>query len=67
MNRFDMSFKNKRVRMYFATVIPLIIVAIIMYIFLPYELQLVPTSLLIVGIAAYFIRVLVDKKKQRNG
>ena len=64
VNRFDMSFKNKKVKVYFATIIPLIIVAILLYIFLPNELQLIPTSLLIIGVGAYFIWILLDRKKQ---
>lgn len=58
-----MSFKNKKVKVYFAAVIPLIIVAILLYIFLPNELQVIPTSLLIIGISAYFIWMFTDKKK----
>lgn len=63
MNRFDMSFKNKKVKVYFATIIPLIIVAILLYIFLPNEFQLVPISLLVIGVAVFFIWILIDRKK----
>ncbi|EMF48058.1 hypothetical protein B481_0173 [Planococcus halocryophilus Or1] len=43
--------------------IPLILVAIFLYLFLPRELQ---TLVVIAGVAAYYIWILFDRKKQRN-
>ncbi|ALS77416.1 hypothetical protein FQ085_05690 [Planococcus sp. ANT_H30] len=67
MNRFDMSFKNNRVRVYFATMIPLIIGAILLYLFLPNELQLIPTLMVIIGVITYYIWLILDRKKQKGG
>lgn len=66
MQRFDMSFQNKRVRVWFASVLPLGLLAVLLYIFLPIELQFIPTLLLIVGLAIYYAWVLIDKRKKRT-
>lgn len=66
MERFDMSFQNKRVKIWFAFVLPLGLLAVLLYIFLPIELQFIPTLLLIVGLAIYYAWVLIDKRKKRT-
>ena len=66
MERFDMSFQNKRVRIWFAFVLPSVLLAVLLYIFLPNEFQFIPTLILIVGLAIYYAWVVIDKRKQKS-
>lgn len=65
MDRFDMSFQNKKVRVWFAFVLPLTLLVALLYIFLPLEFQFIPTLLLIVGLSIYYAWVVIDKRKQK--
>lgn len=65
MDRFDMSFQNKKVRVWFAFVLPLTLLVALLYIFLPLEFQFISTLLLIVGLSIYYAWVVIDKRKQK--
>lgn len=60
-----MSFQNRRVRIWFAFILPLSILAVLLYIFLPNELQFIPTLILIAGLVIYYAWILIDKRKRR--
>ncbi|MGI2326914.1 hypothetical protein [Planococcus sp. YIM B11945] len=66
MERFDMSFKNKKVRVYFGLIVPVIIVAIIMHFVLPPAYQMIPTFLVLSGIAVFYLWVLIDRRRQKG-
>lgn len=66
VERFDMSFRNKRVRVYVKFLLPLAAAAILLSFILPIELQAIPAALMMIGLAGYYIWVLVDKRKQKN-
>ncbi len=66
MKRVDMSLKNKRVKVYFAIMLPLILLAIILNLVLPIELQPVSSLTVVLGLISYLIWLVVDKKKEKN-
>lgn len=66
MKRVDMSLKNKRVKVYFAIMLPLILLAIILNLVLPIELQSVSSLTVVLGLISYLIWLVVDKKKEKN-
>ncbi|ALS78771.1 hypothetical protein AUO94_08930 [Planococcus kocurii] len=66
MERFNMNFQNKRVRVWFAFVLPLILLAVLLYISLPKEFEFIPTLIIIVGFVIYQAWVVLDKRKQRS-
>lgn len=66
MERFEMSFKNKRVRIWFSVILPISILAILLYIFLPVELQIVPTLLLMATLVIYYAWVFMSQRKNKG-
>jgi len=66
LERFEVSFNNKAVKVWFYTVLPAIIVAIILFIILPYEQnRFVSLGLSLINIL-YVIWFMVHTKKKRN-
>ncbi|MDN7227957.1 hypothetical protein QWY15_11670 [Planococcus sp. N064] len=66
MERFEMSFKNKRVRIWFSVILPITVLAILLYIFLPAEMQIVPTLLLMVTLVVYYAWVFMSQRKNKG-
>ncbi|KOP80822.1 hypothetical protein AMS59_05535 [Lysinibacillus sp. FJAT-14745] len=66
MERFELSFKNKAVRVWFYTVLPATILTIVLAIILPYEQnRYVSLGLSLVTIL-YFVWFVVYTKKKRK-
>ncbi|AIY06784.1 hypothetical protein Plano_2819 [Planococcus sp. PAMC 21323] len=65
MNRFDMSFKNKKVKVYFVVMLPLIFIATLLTFVLPIEFQPIASLIVILGLVGYLIWFLVDRKKDK--
>jgi len=66
MERFEMSFKNKRVRIWFSVILPISVLAILLYILLPSELQIVPTLLLMATLVIYYAWVFISQRKNKG-
>ncbi|MBL5768343.1 hypothetical protein MXL46_20255 [Heyndrickxia sporothermodurans] len=66
MEGFVFNFKNKRVRVWFLTVLPAIILAILLYTLLPIKYNVIPMLFLIAAVMIYYSWVFIDKKKQRK-
>lgn len=66
MERFEMSFKNKRVQIWFSVILPISVLAILLYIFLPTELQIVPTLLLMATLVIYYAWVFMSQRKNKG-
>lgn len=66
VNRFELNFKNKQVRIWFITIIPTIILAILLYIMLPINFHLIPTLLLITAVIIYYGWIFINRKKQKK-
>lgn len=64
MKRFDMSFKNKAVRVWFYTVFPAILIAIALYIILPYEHNRYTSLGLSTVTILYFIWFTINSKRK---
>lgn len=64
MKRFDMSFKNKAVRVWFYTVFPAILIAIALYIILPYEHNRYASLALSTVTILYFIWFTIYSKRK---
>ena len=65
MNRFDMSFKNKKVKVYFVVMLPLIFIATLLTFILPIEFQPIASLIVIFGLVGYLIWFIVDRKKDK--
>lgn len=63
MKEFELSFKNKRVSMWFILVLPVIILSGVLFFLLPTEYQWVPSFLPVTAIIIFFCWVKSDKKK----
>ncbi|KOF09064.1 hypothetical protein AC739_17105 [Planococcus glaciei] len=66
MERFEMSFKNKRVRIWFLVILPITVLAILLTIFLPTEMQIVPTLLLMATLVVYYAWVFMSQRKNKG-
>lgn len=66
MERFEVSFKNKAVRVWFYTVFPAIIITIALFIILPYEQNRYASLGLSAVTTLYFIWFAFYSKKNRN-
>ncbi|ETP67987.1 hypothetical protein [Planococcus glaciei] len=66
MERFEMSFKNKRVRIWFSVILPITVLAILLTIFLPTEMQIVPTLLLMATLVVYYAWVFMSQRKNKG-
>lgn len=66
MERFEMSFKNKRVRIWFSVILPISVLAILLTIFLPVELQIIPTLLLLFTLVIYYAWVFISQRKNKG-
>ncbi len=64
MEGLDLSFNNKKVIFWFAIVIPVTIISILLYIFLPRDFYLIPTLLPIVAICVYYVLVSLARNKK---
>lgn len=65
MERFDMSFKNKKVKVYFVVMLPLIFIATLLTFILPIEFQPIASLIVIFGLVGYLIWFIVDRKKDK--
>jgi len=66
MERFEVSFKNKTVRVWFYTVLPAIIIAIALFIILPYEQNRYASLGLSAVTILYFIWFTIYSKRKRK-
>lgn len=64
MEAFELSFKNKRVRMWFIWVLPVIILSGILFFPLPIEYHWIPSFLPIIAIIIFYGWVKFDKNKR---
>ncbi|UFU00123.1 hypothetical protein KO561_03930 [Radiobacillus kanasensis] len=61
---FELSLKNKRVRIWLCLMVPAFILAIALFIFLPNELSIAGTLPLIIGYFFYLGWIMVKKKQE---
>ncbi|WP_281864804.1 hypothetical protein [Planomicrobium okeanokoites] len=66
MERFDLSFNNKKIKVWFAALLPLGLIAMLLYILLPPELHIIPMLLFFSGLAIYCVWILIDNRKHKN-
>jgi len=66
MEAIELTFKNKRVRMWFLWVLPIIFLSVTLYFLLPIEYHWIPSFLVITGIIIFYGWVKFDKKKNRR-
>ena len=66
MERFELSFKNKAVRVWFYTVLPAKIVAIILFLIFPYEQTRYVSLCLSLVTICYFIWLMIYTRKKRK-
>ncbi|WP_085994211.1 hypothetical protein [Oceanobacillus senegalensis] len=62
---FELSLKNKRVRVWLWLMVPAFILTFGLFIYLPKEFSIVPIFPLIIGYFSYLCWVFVEKKKQK--
>ncbi|MCM3742163.1 hypothetical protein M3210_18170 [Oceanobacillus luteolus] len=64
MKEFELSFKNKYVKMWFVWMIPLIILTLLLFIFLPLPYHWIPALLLTISANIFYAWVKLDKRKK---
>ncbi len=62
MEEFELSFKNKYVRMFFIWVLPIIILSVILIILFPIEYQWIPSFLPIIAYIIFYGWIKFDKR-----
>lgn len=63
---FELSFNNKRVRVWFTLVIPALIVSIVLSFLLPKDFQFIPKLIPIIAVFTYWIWALNSKRKPQK-
>ncbi|ASN05406.1 hypothetical protein CFK40_10480 [Virgibacillus necropolis] len=63
--KFEFSFNNKRVRVWFILVIPFILLSIVLSFLLPRGYHLIPVLIPVIVISTYWIWVLLQRKSRR--
>jgi hypothetical protein len=66
MQEFELSFRNKHVRIWFTWNIPLIVLTLILVIVLPMEDFWIPSLVATVGAILYAIRIQLYKRKLKK-
>ncbi|MGE7091077.1 hypothetical protein ACQKII_06360 [Lysinibacillus sp. NPDC048646] len=66
MERFDMSFNNKIVKVWFLTVLPVLILSIVFMLLLPIEKTFFMRVILIVTVVSHWIWAIIYAKKTRS-
>lgn len=64
--RFDLSFKNKEVRMWLYIMMPTFIIGCLLLIFGDYKDQYIRFSVLVIGIIGFYIWRFVYRRKQKR-
>ncbi|MRH43513.1 hypothetical protein GH741_12570 [Aquibacillus halophilus] len=66
MKEFELSFENKHLRIWFVVMIPALILTILLFIFLPSELQYLPIWIPIITISFYWGWVIIKEKQNKT-
>ncbi|QDP99611.1 hypothetical protein FOH38_03005 [Lysinibacillus fusiformis] len=64
MERFDMSFNNKIIKVWFLTVLPVLILSIVFTLLLPIEKTFFIRVILIVTVVSHWIWAIIYSKKR---
>ncbi len=66
MERMELSFKNRRVKMWFLVMVPALLIAILLFIILSSDYHFVPTVIPIVAMVAYWVWSVLEKYKSKK-
>ncbi|MFD1851283.1 hypothetical protein D8M05_05800 [Oceanobacillus bengalensis] len=66
MKEFELSFKNKYVRMFFIWVLPVLLLSAILFFPLPIEYHWIPHIILITAVIIFYCWVKFDKNKNKR-
>lgn len=66
MEEFELSFKNKYVRLFFIWVLPLILLSAVLFILLPIEQHWIPSFLPMTTLIIFFGWIKFDKNKNNR-
>ncbi len=66
MMEFELSFRNKIVRMFFIWVIPVLLLTVILFFILPNHYQWIPSFLQLVNVIIFYVWAKIYSKKEKG-